>query len=698
MNALKWIGNLAIGTRLAALGVAAALGIIAVAVVGALGERASLMREKQVTTRYLVETALGIAAQQHARVQAGEIDEPQARENALAILRTLRYGKDDYFWVNDLHPRMVMHPFRPDLDGKDLSALADPNGVRLFVEMVQVVRARGSGFVPYEWARPGDSDPVPKVSYVALFEPWGWVIGTGIYVDDVAAEFRSTLLRAGAMLLVALVLIGLAIWQIGRSITRPIERAVAVAEAVAAGSLDNRIEATTTEETGRLLIALGHMQARIKEFMSAQLQMAGEHEAGRTAHRIDESAFPGQYAELARATNTLVSEQIAVTDEAIALLAEYAIGDLRRDMRELPGKKADITRTLHTSKRNLTAINAEILRLSAAAGRGDFSARGDEGRFQHAFGDMVRGLNALMEQADAGLSDVGRILDALARGDLSQSVQRRYEGAFGKLAQDANETVAQLAAIVRSIQQATETINSAASEIAAGNADLSARTEQQAASLEETAASMEELTSTVRGNAESARSANQLAIGAGDVAERGGSVVRQVVDTMGQIHAQSRKIEDIIGVIDGIAFQTNILALNAAVEAARAGEQGRGFAVVAGEVRTLAQRSAAAAREIKQLISDTVQRVDSGSQLVDSAGATMAEIVASVKRVTDIMGEISAASAEQTSGIEQVSATVTHMDEATQQNAALVEEATAAARSLEDQAGRLAQNVARFRL
>jgi methyl-accepting chemotaxis protein len=202
----------------------------------------------------------------------------------------------------------------------------------------------------------------------------------------------------------------------------------------------------------------------------------------------------------------------------------------------------------------------------------------------------------------------------------------------------------------------------------------------------------------VRGNAGNARSANQLAIGAGDVAERGGSVVRRVVDTMGEINAQSRKIEDIIGVIDGIAFQTNILALNAAVEAARAGEQGRGFAVVASEVRSLAQRSAAAAKEIKQLISDTVERVGSGSQLVDSAGATMAEILSAVKRVTDIMGEISAASAEQTSGIEQVSATVTHMDEATQQNAALVEEATAAARTLEDQANQLADAVARFKL
>jgi methyl-accepting chemotaxis protein len=303
-----------------------------------------------------------------------------------------------------------------------------------------------------------------------------------------------------------------------------------------------------------------------------------------------------------------------------------------------------------------------------------------------------------MANADAGLERTCAVLGALAEGDLSRSIEGQAQGRFAELQQATNATVARLREIVGEIQTAVGAINSAAGEIASGNGDLSSRTEQQAAALEETAASMEELTSTVRGNAENARSANQLAQGAADVAERGGAVVSEVVSTMGQINAQSRKIEDIIGVIDGIAFQTNILALNAAVEAARAGEQGRGFAVVAGEVRSLAQRSAAAAKEIKQLISETVERVGSGTRLVDSAGATMAEILASVKRVTDIMGEISAASAEQSSGIEQVSNTVTHMDETTQQNAALVEEATAAARALEDQAARLADTVAVFRL
>ncbi|HLM54394.1 MAG TPA: methyl-accepting chemotaxis protein, partial [Pseudoxanthomonas sp.] len=281
-------------------------------------------------------------------------------------------------------------------------------------------------------------------------------------------------------------------------------------------------------------------------------------------------------------------------------------------------------------------------------------------------------------------------------GDLTARMDGDFHGVFARIRDDANATASQLTDIVGQIKQASVSINTSAGEIASGNADLSQRTEQQAANLEETAASMEELTSTVRQNAESARQANQLAIGAASVASQGGEVVGQVVTTMRDIEQSSKKIAEIISVIDGIAFQTNILALNAAVEAARAGEQGRGFAVVASEVRTLAQRSAAAAKEIKGLIETSVDKVSDGSALVGKAGATMGEIVASVQRVTDIMAEISAASQEQSAGIEQVNQTIAQMDETTQQNAALVEEASAAARSMEEQAQALAQTVAVF--
>ncbi|WP_238875872.1 methyl-accepting chemotaxis protein [Achromobacter xylosoxidans] len=298
----------------------------------------------------------------------------------------------------------------------------------------------------------------------------------------------------------------------------------------------------------------------------------------------------------------------------------------------------------------------------------------------------------------APLAQAVSVAETVARGDLGQPILAVTRDETGRLLRALHDMQDKLAGTVRTIRAGSETISSAAGQIAAGNTDLSSRTEEQAASLEETAASMEELASTVKQNADNARQANQLAASASEVAQRGGAVVSAVVSTMGDISASSRKISEIVSVIDGIAFQTNILALNAAVEAARAGEQGKGFAVVAGEVRSLAQRSAQAAREVKTLIEASVSKVAEGAGQAENAGTTMQEVVASVKRVTDIMGEIAAASQEQASGIEQVNRAVSQMDEVTQQNAALVEEAAAAAGSMQDQAHALVRAVGVFRL
>ncbi|WP_440984784.1 methyl-accepting chemotaxis protein [Xanthomonas sontii] len=513
---------------------------------------------------------------------------------------------------------------------------------------------------------------------------------------NVAMDRGRSLLVAGGVLVV--LVSGLLAWLITRSLTVPLTRATRIAEAIASGKLDNDVRTDARDETGRLLVAMQGMQQQVSNLIGAQLEMAKRHDAGEVSHRIEAQAFPGDYGRMAAETNALVASHLAVKTRLAQIMGRYAIGDLSQDMDRLPGEEAVLSQTMDEVKANLSAMNGQIKQLATSAADGDFSARGDAERFQYDFRVMVDSLNQLMATADGNLQALSTLLQAIAAGDLTARMHGDFRGVFAQMRDDANATAEQLAGIVGRIKHSAVSINAAASEIAAGNDDLSRRTEQQAASLEETAASMEELTSTVRQNAEHARQANQLAAGAASVASQGGDVVGQVVTTMSGIEDASRRIADIISVIDGIAFQTNILALNAAVEAARAGDQGRGFAVVASEVRTLAQRSASAAKEIKSLIDDSVSRVAEGSVLVDQAGKTMTEIVTSVQRVTDIMGEISAASQEQSAGIEQVNQTVTQMDESTQQNAALVEEASAAARSMEQQAVELSQAVALFKL
>ena len=693
----NYISNISVRRKLNLLTVLIALGVIALSVVAARMQYVDLYETRKQAIKTQVDMSLGMLDYYAGRVTAGELELHDAQQQALHALQQMRSDGDvNYLNVYNTDYVMLMHPFRADLVGKDMKDFRSEDGVRLFHDQVQVAR-NGGGYVGYDWDKPGSNKPVAKLTYADLYGPWNWVVSSGIYMDEVQAQaLHFTAIMAATGGLLVLLVLGLS-WIIGSRIVVPLRSATSVANAIAAGRLDNTIPTPGRDETGQLLASMQRMQSQLHAVIEAQNEMARQHDAGTISHRIDASAFPGEYGVMVTETNALVASHIAVKMQVIDIARRYAVGDLAPDMPQLPGEKRVITETMAAIKQNLSAINAEIRHLGNAAAAGDFSQRGDESRFEHDFLDMVRSLNAMMRSNDDNLAQISGLLRALSEGDLTASLRGDFQGVFAVMRDDADRTIAQLTGIVSRIQSAADNITLAAGEIATGNGDLSRRTEVQAANLEETAASMEELTSTVRQNAESARQANQLAIGAASVAARGGNVVEEVVTTMGQIEHSSRRIGDIISVIDGIAFQTNILALNAAVEAARAGEQGRGIGVVAAEVRTLAQRSAAAAKEIKSLIDDSANKVSEGSQLVQQAGATMGEIVASVQRVTDIMAEISAASQEQSAGIEQVNQTVIQMDETTQQNAALVEEATAAARLLEQQAGQLDQAVAVFR-
>jgi methyl-accepting chemotaxis protein len=397
--------------------------------------------------------------------------------------------------------------------------------------------------------------------------------------------------------------------------------------------------------------------------------------------------------------------EIAALDKEVEAAFKEAIGQVLAFNSE-GAAKVIATRIDPLNQQSLAALNKLVALQQAAAKEFlDGSVAADRklmiillvlGAAAVAIG--VVGALVITRSISVPLHGAVEVAKKVAAGELTSQVFVEGRDETSDLLQALKDMNESLAKTVGDVRAGTETITVASQEIASGNADLSSRTESQASSLEETASSMEELTSTVKQNADNARQANQLAVSASSVAVKGGSVVSQVVDTMGSIKESSRKIVDIIGVIDGIAFQTNILALNAAVEAARAGEQGRGFAVVAAEVRNLAQRSAGAAKEIKSLIGDSVDKVDAGSKLVDEAGQTMDLIVTSIKQVADIMGEITAATQEQSTGIEEVNQAITQMDEMTQQNAALVEQAAAAAESMQEQAQKLAQAVAIFKL
>ena len=512
-----FLNQLSIKGKLSLLALVSMLGLLTVSGVLAWDEYGQSRLDRQALLRNTVEAASGVLAWANELETSGKMPREEAQGMAKQALAHMRYGKNEYFWINDMQGVMVMHPVKPELIGKGGDSVRDPNGFLVLAEAAEKVRKSGSGFLEYFWPKPGNDIAVGKISYVQGFAPWGWVLGSGMYVDDLRTEFMSKALGLGLCVLLGAIVVGWLTMVISRSI-------------------------------------------------------------------------------------------------------------------------------------------------------------------------------------DGGIRAAVQVVDAMAQGDLTVEVHPRGKDEVARLLRSMAAMQLSLTSVVSKVRQGSEGVATASAEIASGNHDLSSRTESQASALEQTAASMEELSSTVKQNADNARQANQLAMSASTVAVQGGEVVGQVVETMKGINDASRKISDIISVIDGIAFQTNILALNAAVEAARAGEQGRGFAVVASEVRSLAGRSAEAAKEIKSLISASVERVEQGTVLVDQAGSTMHEVVSSIRRVTDIMGEISAASQEQSLGVAQVGQAVTSLDQTTQQNAALVEQMAAAASSLNSQAGELVQAVSVFKL
>ncbi len=698
-------GPLTLRAKFIAMTLLAMSMMLAISALLLLQDRATLWDARRDMVRNQVDAAASLVLDFKARAARGEMAEPVARKAAAAALRTMRYGSDDYFWIHDRAHTMVMHPFKPELEGKDVAPMKDPAGTQLFVEMNKVVARDGKGFVDYQWAKPGQDAPVPKVSYVRGIEGWDWVVGSGVYADDVDRAFRASATRMGAIVVIATLLLAAVTAVIGRSIIAQLggepATAATVAGHVARGDLDTEIR-IRAGDTKSLMASMKRMQDELRRIVDEIRTLVERAEAGDFTRRIDIEGKEGFARDVGGHLNALNEKLLAQIGgnpaDAVSVATRIAGGDLDCEVPVRAGDTTSLLAAMATMRSSLSASIAGLSQVVNDASRGEFGRRiatdGAHG-YEKTLGEL---LNTMSGVTESGLRDVIRVSQAIAAGDLCQSVEREYPGRFGELRNAVNGTVAQLREVLGRIQEAAQAIGTAAGEIAAGNADLAQRTELQASSLEETTQSMRQMNSTVHQNARNAQRANELAHAANDIASRGGRMVGELVGTMEDIRESSRKISENTRLIDEIAFQTNILALNAAIEAARAGEQGRGFAVVAHEVRELAQRSADAAGQIKSLIDESVARADDGTRVAGDAGATMSEVVTSFGEVAALVEEISRATQEQSEGIERVAQAVAHMDESTQQNAALVEQSAAASESLDQQAHGLVDVVGRFRL
>ena len=485
-----------------------------------------------------------------------------------------------------------------------------------------------------------------------------------------------------------------------RAITRPLELCISVAQKIANGDLSSVITVDSQDETGQLLSALQDMQLVLRHVVTDIEDTVGAAVNGDFSKQIDVNNHKGYAKDLSLALNKLSYTTSTSFNDVTRVANALAAGDLsQRITEEYSGVFGQIKTSINHTADSLAKVIAEIQHIvDTATQQGDFSVKIDmEGKrgYSHTLSER---LNQLCELTNTGLNDVLQLADALSKGDLTHNMTRDYPGTLGQVKSAMTSTVGNLRLLVAEIKNSTDAVHMASKEISEGNIDLSQRTEEQAASLEQTAASMEELTTTVQANTENAKEASQLGIEASKVADKGVASIKQVIAVMNDINESSREISDILSVIEGIAFQTNILALNAAVEAARAGAQGRGFAVVAGEVRSLAQSSTTAAAKIKSIIGNSEQKMYDGNKLVDEAAHTMQDIAKSIQQVSSIIFNITSASIEQSDGISELNLAISQMDEITQQNAALVEEIAAVSKSMEEQAENLSSTVEVFKI
>ncbi|QCU90050.1 methyl-accepting chemotaxis protein [Thiomicrorhabdus sediminis] len=505
--------------------------------------------------------------------------------------------------------------------------------------------------------------------------------------------------QVAVVVLGLILIIALAIgYIIPRNISRQLQKTINTANAIANGDLSNKIEVNSNDETGQLLHSMQRMQDNIQSLLQDSNKMSAKHNDGDIDVRIDEANFQGDFAKMAHAINSMVAEHVNMNRKAMAVFKAFGSGDFGADMEKLPGKKAFINDSIETVRDNLQAITADTSMLVAAVANGELDKTADASKFQGDWKVMIEGINQILSGIVQPLNEAISVLKEVEQGNLTRTVEGDYQGDLRDFKQAVNNTVIKLSSVISETMEVSQTVSQGAYEVAQGSMDLSKRVQEQASALEQTSATMEQMSASVRNNAEHAKEASQVVRAVQEKSNTGSTVMDQTIIAMNAIQESSHKISDIVTLIDGIAFQTNLLALNAAVEAARAGEHGRGFAVVAGEVRSLSQKSADAAKEINNLISESVTRIDQGTKLASESSEVLSGIKDAIDEVVEVVEQIAQASSQQMNGIGQVHKAISQMDGVTQQNAAQVEQTAAAADSMSQQAETLDRNMAFFQI
>ncbi len=678
---------------------AALLGLLVLSAFSLSALHTKLVAEKQVQLVKLMDAVFSQLEIYQHRVSLGQLSEQDAKVQAIAYIKGLRYGQGDYFWINDRHPKMIMHPTNPKLDGADLSNNQDKKGNRLFMQMVEVVSQHPTtgGFVSYYWNRPNGDVPVAKLSHVRLFASWDWIIGTGIYVDDIDEAFMGSLIELLDVIIVVMLILFAFGWFTIRSLSRAIQDMVSgVGRAAASMNFAEHLPARK-DEFAPLTESVNQLFSALQQGLQETNKVVSSIAQGNLEQRI-EGHYVGDLALLQSGVNHSAQNIAAAISQLSYAMSALNQGQLQVNLdTKAQGIYGQMLQDVSCAMDNIYHVVFDINKIMDQMTQANFDARVNA----QAQGDLLQlkeNVNHSMKNTSAVIHSILEVVEAHALGDLTKELPNAtYRGQFHDLKNAMCYSTNRMRDSIKHAIDASNVVNEAATQVSQGAADLSTRVQEQAAAIEQTSATMTEMASAIAHNTQHATQVATLARQVKGDTHSGMLVMKKTIAAMQEIQASSTQISDIVTLIDGIAFQTNLLALNAAVEAARAGEFGRGFAVVASEVRALAQKSAEAAKDIKSLVSNNVQRIEVGTQLADQSGVMLQAIAESIEQVSCMIEEIAQASSEQSQGIEQVHKAMSSIDRVTQENAALVEQTTAAAESLRNEAGSLIENMHFFK-